>query len=356
MKSDNGHLDRRALLAGVVAAAGASCARAAAAAGGRSREVSVLADDGVRLAGTLHLPAGAGPFPTLIFAHGSEATPRGQEFDIVGAQRFLDVGVAVLFTDKRGVGETPGVYEESSDLFATARDVVAQARYLKGLPEVCRVGVFGVSRGGWVAPIAATKTADIDFLVVLSGPAVSPNEANIFARGEELRDQGVDEAQVREIERYRRVLWRYYGSGEGYEAAMAAWRIARTRPWYAGLMEAGEPLAPSRLGHPALSYFRIGVYDPAPTLKALKIPVVMIYGEKDRLIPARLSAAAARRALSRNRRAQVVMIPGAGHGMRLVATREALRGQPAGPLTWAPAYWPTLTGWLRRYAGCLPSA
>lgn len=351
-KADPRHPDRRALLAGVVAAACASTALAAETAGGRRKEVSVVARDGVRLAGTLHLPGGAGPFPTLIFAHGSEALPRGQEFEVIGARRLIEAGIAVLVTDKRGVGDTPGIYEESSDLFMTAEDVVAQARYLRGLPEVCRVGVFGVSRGGWVAPIAASRTRDIDFLITVSGPAVSPNETNIFARSEESRDAGVSKAEVREIERYRRVLWRYYGSGEGYEAAMAAWRIARHRPWYAGLMETGEPLAPSRLGHPRLNYFRIGVYDPEPILASLRIPTLMIYGEKDRLIPARRSAVVARRVLSRNRQARVAVIPDAGHGMRLVLTREALRGQASGPLDWAPAYWPTLARWLAQNAGC----
>ncbi len=317
-----------------------------------AHDMKIIARDGVLLAGTLHRPTGPGPFPVLIFAHGSDALPRGREFEVVGAQRFVDAGVAILFTDKRGVGDTPGVYVESSDLFAAADDVVAQARHLKGLGDFCSIGVFGVSRGGWVAPIAASRSADIDFLVILSGPAVSPNETNIFARAEEARDQGVSEAEVQAVVQYRRVLWRYYGTGEGYEAAMAAWRAAKDRPWYAGLMETGEPLAPARLGHPALSYFRIGAYDPAPTLASLRIPVLMIYGEKDRLIPARQSAAVARQALSRNRRARVVTIPGAGHGMRLVVTREALRGQPPGPLTWAPTYWPTVTDWLARNVRC----
>ena len=349
---DQRRLDRRTLLAGVIAVAWAPSARAEEVVTGQSRQVIIPADDGVRLAGTLYLPSGAGPFPALIFAHGSEALPRAREFEVVGAQRFLDAGVAILVTDKRGVGDTPGVYVESSDLYAAAQDVIAQARFLKSLPEICRVGVFGVSRGGWVAPIAASRSADIDFLVILSGPAVTPNETNIFARAEEARDQGVAETEVQEVVRYRRILWRYYGTGEGYEAAMAAWRVAKDRPWYAGLMESGEPLPPARLGHPALSYFRVGVYDPAPTLASLRIPVLMIYGEKDRLIPARQSAAVARRALSRNRRARVVTIPGAGHGMRLVLDREALRGQPPGPLTWAPAYWPTLVHWLDGAAGC----
>ena len=54
---------------------------------------SVPARDGVRLAGTLHRPAGRGPHPVIIFVHGSERATRAQEFEIIGAERLVAAGL-----------------------------------------------------------------------------------------------------------------------------------------------------------------------------------------------------------------------------------------------------------------------
>ena len=152
-------------------------------------------------------------------------------------------------------------------------------------------------------------------------------------------------------EEARRVALRAQGFGAGRVAgAVGAGDVVRVARRL-GLVQIDSVNVLVR-SHYLPCYSRLGAYDPAPTLASLRIPVLMIYGEKDRLIPARQSAAVARQAFSRNRRARVVTIPSAGHGMRLVVTREALRGQPPGPLTWAPTYWPTVTDWLARNVRC----
>src|SRR5262249_24279316 len=69
----------------------------------RQREIRV----GVNAA-TLSLPAGAGPFPAVVMVHGSGPATR-DEFDVFTAWLLLH-GVAVLADDKRGTGQSDGVY------------------------------------------------------------------------------------------------------------------------------------------------------------------------------------------------------------------------------------------------------
>src|SRR5215203_6177865 len=62
----------------------------------------------VRLAFTLDLPPGPGPFPAIVAGHGSGKLTRQ---NLAGfAAQWNRLGFAVLRFDKRGVGESTGTY------------------------------------------------------------------------------------------------------------------------------------------------------------------------------------------------------------------------------------------------------
>jgi hypothetical protein len=71
---------------------------------------NVIANGDVRLAYSLDLPAGSGPFPAIVAGHGSGRVTRQQMEG--SAARWTAMGFAVLRFDKRGVGESTGVYSE----------------------------------------------------------------------------------------------------------------------------------------------------------------------------------------------------------------------------------------------------
>lgn len=327
---------------------------ASAAIGQAQVELVVPAPDGVRFAGTLHKPASTRPSPVLVFVHGSERATRQQEFEFIGAQHLVDAGFAVLIVDKRGVGDTPGVYEESADIGQMAGDAIAQVEFLKHRRDIDRryIGLFGVSRGGWAAPLAAAKSRDVAFVVMISGPGVSPNESNIYARSRELVAGGMSEDDARRLSEYNGTVWNYYGGVGTYESAQAAYERVKGATGRM-LEEVGKaPYPPSALTNPAFDFFRRGTYDPEPALAGLRVPVLAAYGSQDQLIPVRKSFSILSKALLRNPRSKVVMIEGAGHGMRLQrgagihGTTDA-QGTPE----FAPDYWPTVIAWLRRVTG-----
>src|SRR3954453_4689676 len=99
---------------------------------GHNIDLQIPASDGVQLSGTLSLPEGSGPFPAIIFAPGSGQQPRQHIFSSIEAIRFLQAGYAILIADKRGVGGTPGEYDESRPLELDAEDILSQVRFLRG--------------------------------------------------------------------------------------------------------------------------------------------------------------------------------------------------------------------------------
>ena len=85
----------------------------------------------------------------------------------------LEQGYAVLYCNKRGLGNSTGKWQ-NNDFYGRADDAYAAVTFLKSLPEIdsTRIGISGHSQGGWIAQIAAAQHPDIAFVIGLAGPTV----------------------------------------------------------------------------------------------------------------------------------------------------------------------------------------
>jgi dipeptidyl aminopeptidase/acylaminoacyl peptidase len=87
-----------------------------------TEEVSILSDDGVTLAGTLLKPDTEPPYAAVVMLHGSGPEDRSGPGYRILSNAIARSGVAVLFYDKRGVGESKGDFES-----ALYRDFITDA-------------------------------------------------------------------------------------------------------------------------------------------------------------------------------------------------------------------------------------
>lgn len=142
-----------------------------------SREVTFRNEaGGIRLAGTLVVPPGDGPFPAVVFVTGSGAQDRdetlfGHKPFLVLADYLARRGVASLRYDDRGFGESEGDHMGST-VADFAADVAAGLAFLAAQPKIDRdaLGILGHSEGGLAAPRVAASNAEVDFLVLLAPP------------------------------------------------------------------------------------------------------------------------------------------------------------------------------------------
>lgn len=141
--------------------------------------VFVNTTDDINLSGTLSLPDKNGSFPVAILISGNGKHKRNSEFG--NHKPFLDIsnyltkkGIAVLRYDKRGVGESTGDYN-SSNSFDFAKDVNAAIDYLLTRKEIKKnqIGLIGHSEGGLIAPIVASQSSKVAFIISLAGPSLS---------------------------------------------------------------------------------------------------------------------------------------------------------------------------------------
>jgi dienelactone hydrolase len=313
--------------------------------GAREEAVHFVSGE-VTLAGTLVLPGGSERHSAVVLFHGSGEQSR----DLSTARWFAKQGVAALAYDKRGVGESSGDFR-AVPFMELCDDGLAGIAYLKSRREIHanRIGVWGLSQGGWLGPLAASRSSDVSFVIAVSGPGVSPGEQMIVYYANELRARGMSEHDVQQASSVRRDIWNYLSSGAGYEKAKTELEKARTATWY-GQAKAQQddsfgPLkTPDELskleGRSAIWFGKEMNYDPVPRLRALRVPALFLFGDRDQLIPVAESVAAIRRVLAEGGHHDFTIreFPNDDHGMRLTA------GETSGAID--PEYLETMRAWL----------
>ncbi|MFI5912103.1 alpha/beta hydrolase family protein [Dactylosporangium sp. NPDC051541] len=246
-------------------------------------DVAIATADGKTLAGTVFAPRDTpGPLPGLVLVHGSG---NGKRAGVTPeAIVFARQGIAVLAYDKRPLADP--VYSLLAD------DVIAAAQTLRRQPGVQpdTVGLWGISEGGWVMPIAASRSKDIAFLVLASAPGLSPLRVQNWNMRNKLAAAGVTSGALTDT-----LSNRFY-------------RLAADAGLFA---EAG--------------------HDPRPPLSAVTQPVLAVYGTADTQVPPAESAAVLRETVRSP--LSVRFVADAGHTLRVLDdsgmfTNELFRGYP----------------------------
>ena len=286
-----------------------------------------IATGNVTLAGTLVIPDGSQRHPAVALFHGSGP----QQRDLFTARWFAKHGVAALAYDKRGVGESTGNFR-TVPFMELCGDGLAAIEYLKSRRDIDtkHIGVWGLSQGGWLGPLAASSSSDVAFVIAVSGPAVSPGEQMIFYYANELRAGGLPESDVQEASLMRRDIWNYLATGNGYESAKSELNEARAKRWYNEVKDQGdhlfEPLpSPAEISKPDYRYARWFKqemnYDPVPALEALHVPALFLFGDEDRLVNVNETVAVLRRVQSQagNRDFTIHVFRHVGHDMHVTS-------------------------------------
>jgi pimeloyl-ACP methyl ester carboxylesterase len=313
-------------------------------------EVSFRNGD-VTLRGTLLRPRVAGQrYPAIVFTHG--AGPAVREWFWGFGYLMAARGFAVLAFDKRGVGESSGNWRDASfeDL---ADDAVAAARLLQARPDIdrARIGFWGLSQGAWIAPLAAVRSKDAAFVMTLSGGGLTPAEGELLDSEWELQKAGFTDRDIRDALAFQRAKNDFMRSGSGWEdyAARRSRALQPRAPWYA--LPGTDLNGPATEEHGDWSHLkRFYFYDPALTLRALRAPLLAIFGELDTPKGVELSAKAMTTALSTggNRDFTVRIFPNGRHNLMDMA--GAAPNEFARLQRFVPGLFETMGAWLERVA------
>jgi uncharacterized protein len=251
--------------------------------------------DGVKLAGTLTLPRGKASFPAVILITGSGPQNRNEE--LLGHKPFLVLadyltrqGAAVLRVDDRGVGGSTGSISNSTgENFAA--DVSAGIEFLKGRKGINpkQIGLIGHSEGGLIAPLVASQSNDVAFIVLLAGPGL-PGEEILYAQGALiLKANGANAEALARQRAGQEMMFAILKQEKDNAVAEKKMREGFDNQM-AGASEAEKTQAKQTLEaqismvlSPWFRHFL--TYDPRPALARVKCPVLALNGENDLQVP-----------------------------------------------------------------------
>lgn len=308
---------------------------------------------GVRLAGTLTLPDGEGPFPAAILISGTGPQDRdemvfGHKPFAVWADALTRRGIAVLRYDDRGTAGSTGDFSASTIADFT-KDAEAAFAFLASRPQIDpqRVGLIGHSEGGIIAPLVVQEGAQAAWVVTIAGPAVKGGDILVeqvrrMAEASGLHAEVVAANAAVQAE-LMAVVERHADDG-----------AAARRDALASLQKQGMPEAQAEQTASQISadWFRwLVAHDPASSLAALDVPLLAVYGGKDVQVPADQNAPV----LSRLKPdAEVVVLPNLNHLMQ-PATTGLPNEYEAIETTIDPEVLATVVDWTVAQSGLTPT-
>lgn len=334
-------------------------ATSAATAGGRMRLTPPYREDEVsftnpasklRMAGTLTVPAGVGPFPAVVLVSDSGPQDRDageQEYRMFSilADYLTRRGVAVLRFDDRGVGKSQGSYFNT-----TTMDVVSDAQaamsFLRSrdLINPAQIGIIGHGEGANVALLAAADTgpAKPAFVVSMAGYGLPGRHVLVQQQLEIMRLIGASPAQVKaalalhvemidiirqtpnDAQARGKVAGTLRNSNTDLDPHMARARaIQLTSPWSRYFID----------------------FEPARQLGAVKCPVLALNGTNDLQVEAADNLSMLRRGLRNSQDVKTKKLTGVNHWLQPNREEWAIVNGEQQP-TFSPVALETIREWI----------
>jgi uncharacterized protein len=320
--------------------------RAPAAASVRTIDLRIASEPSVTLAGTLHLPAGgtrAYPLAVLIQGHGRNGRYGFAEI----IKRLTADGTAAFVYDKRGVEQSTGTFTE--DLRRLGADATAVVAALRKRPEVDgrRIILVGHSQGGVIAPAVAAADPSIAAVITIAGSVGDGMSYLSRALRDQMIARGMSAANADAVVTASTTLLQARVERRD-EATVAPLRAAVVQRFEAaGLPRSQAEGALAMIDVPEA--WDIDKLRSASDLAALRVPVLAIFGGKDPMVIATSEAPAARAALARNPRGEVVVLDRMSHWFQdgaVTGTQEEFA--TLGPNLGSPRIVALIGDWVRR--------
>jgi uncharacterized protein len=243
------------------------------------------------LAGTLTTPRSAGPHPVVLLIAGSgphdrDETIAGQHPFLILADALTRNGFAVLRYDKRGMASSTGEYATATtEDFAS--DAEAAITFLKARHDLStkKLGIIGHSEGGLIAAMLAThQPQQISWVVLLATPALKGEDTLLLQSKLIAQAGGLSDEQIAASLAFDR---KAYSLVRAEHDQVALEKKLNDLVQSTGMANALPPTTlQSQIRMISSPWFRYFLeYDPVPTLKKLKIPVLALNGDKDLQVP-----------------------------------------------------------------------
>ena len=305
-------------------------------------EEVIFTNETVQLVGTLYKPDTQTTYPALVVLHAANGGTRQFPFYQHLVTHLPACGIAVLLFDRRGSGHSSGDFETAS--FETlAEDGNAAVNYLRTRNDINKkqIGLYGISQGGWIAPLVVGLRSDIAFLIIVSGCGVSPAKQMDYGATYTLRQQGFTENTIAQAIALRNRVNEYYRGNISREVISAELDSAQSESWFQ------EAYINSSKGLPEdvtkSKWWQELDYDPLLIWKQIQPPTLFLFAEDDRWVPVVESTSKLEKATAHLKDLAIIQIKGTDHLMYKTRDKKAE--------TISEEYVETMVAWLMKRIG-----
>lgn len=249
--------------------------------------------NGLTLSGIFDTPAGQRSEALIIFVHGyGESNIRAWNSYAELRRRFNEIGIATAVWDKPGQGQSEGAFDINQSVFSSAEEVLDAVNYLREVnaPGSDRIGLWGVSRAGWIVPIALSQDPNINFWISVSGTTAEDNFSYLLLSNLPYEGGTVDQAeQFAEEWRAGCEIFRTGGSFDDYQEVTQMLRANeyikqmrgewQTREQYEAQQKSCNAGTCANVDNDMCSYVHIQDFE--ALLSSLEVDMLAIFGEKD---------------------------------------------------------------------------
>jgi len=287
----------------------------------REEELRIASGE-VTLVGRLFLPEEPGPHPAVVLLHGG-GLEHLNDAPLFYAPLLARCGVAALVYDKRGTGASGGRWSEAlfDDFVADAAAAVTVLAQREDI-DARRIGLIGFSQGGRLAPVVAVRHEAVAFVVSVSAPFTSVAETRLYALEQQFRRGSLTGSDLEAT----LALWKKHFAAVAAEdnAALVALdeEIREAVGW---LKTSLLPPSSDRLPQTP-TYHSMG-RDYTAELRALRVPMLAVYGERDAVVPVQRSVEALRSVLKKGSHQNLVVkiVPFADHSFTDWTFKERIK-------------------------------
>jgi uncharacterized protein len=331
------------------------------------KEEVVFYDDSIKFAGTLTLPPTKGPHPAVVMITGSGAQNRDEElfgfkpFKII-ADHFTRRGIAVLRYDDRGVGGSTGSTSQSTSA-DFAKDALAAIHFLQTRNDINpkQIGLCGHSEGGIVAPLAASESPDVAFVICMAGTGIDGTTLLLAQEAAIMRADSASEETIEKALKRSKLVFRFVPSPEDsvelrreLRESVIEQMKSMTEVQRKAITNEEEFIkmgVEGRMRSLESPWFRFFLtFNPAPVLEKVNCPVLALFGGLDTQVPAKLNEDPMESALKKggNKDYTFKIFPTANH-LFLSAKTGSPSEYASLKKEFVPGFLDTMSDWILRH-------
>lgn len=229
-----------------------------------------------KIACRIYFPNSKGKHPALAFIHGSGA--EGMFANQYLAEYLASKGIVTLIQDKQGVGKSAGNWTKV-DFDVLTNDYVNAAGFLKKFAQVnkSQIGIYGHSQGGTLAPLVASKSKNISFVIAAASVGDSVYKQDLYRVENNLKSNDFTQAETKEAMTYYALWLNMARTGMGFDKLDSLNKISKDKKWFEWVE------APPLNQWIWKYYLGTGNYNSLDYWKKINVPVLLVYGENDQI-------------------------------------------------------------------------